>query len=380
MSIKNKFLTSMSELPIDDFKENLNGYKSPFMSYEYLDSLERSGSVSTSTGWQPFHFASFDNNKLNGFMPLYLKNNSQGEFIFDHQWSYALNRTDRSYYPKLLSAIPFTPCETKKIIAQNVTNQDNCLNVTKELMKEKNIETWHILFPDQNFGEHLVSHNFIKRSGYRFVWNNKKYLEFDDYLNIFTSRQRKNIKTERKKVKQLGITFTTKDSSSITEKDWDEFYLFYKNTYSERMQAPYLNNDFFKLVHKNKDILKPVLFFAEYENKKIAGSLCFQDKKTLYGRHWGSLDAIDNLHFECCYYQGIDYCIKNNIDYFDPGVQGEHKIRRGFEPRTCDSYHFILKDDFRDAIQKFCYEESKSIEHYLQACKEYTPIKKEYRL
>jgi predicted N-acyltransferase len=146
------------------------------------------------------------------------------------------------------------------------------------------------------------------------------------------------------------------------------------------MQAPYLNNDFFKLVHKHKDTLKPVIFFAEYENKKIAGSLCFQGENTLYGRHWGSFDDIDNLHFECCYYQGIDYCIKNNIQFFDPGVQGEHKIRRGFEPRTCDSYHFILKKDFRDAIKKFCYEEGKSIENYLQACQEYTPIKKEYRI
>ena len=380
MTIKNKFLNSISDIPINDFKENLNGYRSPFMSYEFLDALERSGSVNASTGWQPFHFASFNKDKLNSFMPLYLKNNSQGEFIFDHQWSYALNRTNRNYYPKLLSAIPFTPCETKKIITKHTSNQEHCIDITKELMEEKNIETWHILFPNQDFGEHLLSHGFIKRNGYRFVWNNKKYDEFDDYLNIFTSRQRKNIKTERKKIKELGITFITKDSNTINENDWDEFYLFYKNTYTERMQAPYLNNDFFKLVHKHKDTLKPVIFFAEYENKKIAGSLCFQGENTLYGRHWGSFDNIDNLHFECCYYQGIDYCIKNNIQFFDPGVQGEHKIRRGFEPRACDSYHFILKKDFRDAIKKFCYEESKSIENYLQACQEYTPIKKEYRI
>ena len=312
-------------------------------------------------------------------MPLYLKNNSQGEFVFDHQWSYALSRANRSYYPKLLSAIPFTPCETKKIITSN-NNEDYCLESTKQLMEEKNIETWHILFPSQDTGEKLISNDFIKRSGYRFVWNNKKYKVFEDYLNIFTSKQRKNIKTERRKIKNAGITFVTKDYDSITEEDWDDFYLFYKNTYAERMQAPYLNRQFFKHINKDKKALKPVIFFAVYENRKIAGSLCFQGEDTLYGRHWGAFENIDNLHFECCYYQGIDYCIKNNIKYFDPGVQGEHKIRRGFEPQSCDSYHYVLQEDFRDAIKNFCYEENKSVESYLRACQEYTPIKKEYRI
>ena len=146
------------------------------------------------------------------------------------------------------------------------------------------------------------------------------------------------------------------------------------------MQAPYLNEDFFELVHANKDSLNPVIFFAVHNNKPIAGSLCFQGKNTLYGRHWGASHNIDNLHFECCYYQGIEYCINNNINFFDPGVQGEHKIRRGFEPIRCDSYHLVLRDDFRSAIQAFCKEEKKSIDNYLMACQEYTPIKKEYRI
>ena len=379
MSINSKFLNRISDISKIDFENNLNGYSSPFMSYEFLSSLEESGSVGVSNGWQPFHFSSYENDKLNGFMPLYLKNNSQGEFVFDHQWSYALSRANRSYYPKLLSAIPFTPCETKKIITSN-NNEDYCLESTKQLMEEKNIETWHILFPSQDTGEKLISNDFIKRSGYRFVWNNKKYKVFEDYLNIFTSKQRKNIKTERRKIKNAGITFITKDYDSITEEDWDDFYLFYKNTYAERMQAPYLNRQFFKHINRDKKALKPVLFFAVYENRKIAGSLCFQGEDTLYGRHWGAFENIDNLHFECCYYQGIDYCIKNNIKYFDPGVQGEHKIRRGFEPQSCDSYHYVLQEDFRDAIKNFCYEESKSVESYLRACQEYTLIKKEYRI
>ncbi|MDC0402129.1 GNAT family N-acetyltransferase, partial [Gammaproteobacteria bacterium] len=162
--------------------------------------------------------------------------------------------------------------------------------------------------------------------------------------------------------------------------DWKTFYEFYKSTYLERMQAPYLNFSFFELIHKNKDILQPVIFFAELNEQSVAGSLCFQGKDILYGRHWGASMMVDSLHFECCYYQGIDYCIKNNIKYFDPGVQGEHKIRRGFEPRLCNSYHYVIKEDFRKAIDSFCIEEYKSIEQYLMACEKYTPIKKEYRI
>ena len=146
------------------------------------------------------------------------------------------------------------------------------------------------------------------------------------------------------------------------------------------MQMPYLNKKFFEGVHKNKSILKPVIFFAVHKNKKIAGSLCFKSKKTLYGRHWGSSYNINSLHFECCYYQGIEYCIKNKIDTFDPGVQGEHKIRRGFEPQKSSSYHYIHKEDLRGAILDFCNKEEKEIDRYIEACNRYTPFKKEYKI
>ena len=312
-------------------------------------------------------------------MPLYLKNNSHGEFIFDHQWSYALQRAGRNYYPKLLTAIPFTPCETRKCITEGLSNSD-LINAGKDLMTEKNIETWHVLFPDTELQSDLKNNNFIERSGYRFVWNNKDYKDFEDFLNIFTSKQRKNIRAERKKISKLDITFDIKDKSNLSQEDWDIFYKFYVNTYAERMQAPYLNQEFFKLVHKSREVLNPVIFFAVRNDEIIAGSLCFEGSDTLFGRHWGASENIDSLHFECCFYQGIEYCIKKNIKFFDPGVQGEHKIRRGFEPRESSSFHFILQKDFREAIQKFCIEETESVKRYLVACQEYTPIKKIYRI
>jgi predicted N-acyltransferase len=380
MVIKNKFLNNISNAPEKDLKEILGKESSPFISFEFLDALEKSMCVGDSSGWQPKHLSLFDEDRLSGFMPLYLKNNSHGEFVFDHQWSYALNRAERNYYPKLISAIPFTPCETKKFIYGNGLNETHFINPTKELMRQENIESWHILFPNSDIKNLLLDNDFIERSGYRFTWNNKNYSDFENFLEIFTSRQRKNIKTERKKISSLDISFTVKDRDNLNGRDWDIFYKFYKNTYSERKQAPYLNMDFFKLVHENISSLRPIIFFAEHDGKQIAGSLCFQGEDTLYGRHWGSLENIDSLHFECCYYQGIDYCIQNDIQFFDPGVQGEHKIRRGFEPKKSNSYHFILKEDFRDAIREFCLEESKSINSYLAACEEYTPIKKEYRI
>ena len=378
--MKSTFIKSLSEISSANLNEIINEKDMPFVSYEYLYALEKSKSVHVNNGWETFHLTLSEKENLQGFLPIYKKNNSHGEFVFDHQWSYALRRANRDYYPKLLSAIPFTPCETSKFIATKSIGIESFTEPVIDYMKKNNVETWHILFPNNDLSEMLIEHNFIERSGYRFVWNNKEYKNFDDFLKIFTSRQRKNIKSERRKIYDSEINFSIKDNSNITLDDWLVFYQFYQSTYHERMQAPYLNFDFFKLVHKYKDILCPVIFFAELEGNKIAGSLCFQSKDTLYGRHWGSSIDIDSLHFECCYYQGIEYCIKNRIAFFDPGVQGEHKIRRGFEPRISTSYHYVLKKDFRNAIESFCKEEKISVKKYLAACSKYTPIKKEYRI
>ena len=166
----------------------------------------------------------------------------------------------------------------------------------------------------------------------------------------------------------------------MNKNDWDDFYIFYKNTYQQRLQAPYLNKEFFRIIHEKRYSVNPVIFFAIIDNKRVAGSLCFRGKDILYGRHWGSIYNIDSLHFECCYYQGIEYCIKNKLSSFDPGVQGEHKLRRGFEPQLTSSYHFIKEKDFYGAISDFCKKERQEIKSYLAACQRYTPFKKEYKI
>ena len=378
MSTNLNFVDNFDSIDEAQFSKLMRKNDAPFIQYSFLKALENSGCVGRDLGWTPKHLVKSNENVLSGFMPMYIKNNSHGEFVFDHSWSYALNRAGRNYYPKLLTAIPFTPCETRKIITESDANE--YVEKIIEFMEEKNIESWHVLYPDADLKELFLENKLIERFGYKFIWKNKQYETFNDYLNIFKSRQRKNIKNERKKISDLNITFQIKESDSLTLEDWEEFFKFYKNTYEERLQRPYLNIDFFKEVHKFKKILKPVIFFAVHDDKKIAGSLCFIGNDTLYGRHWGSSFNIDSLHFETCFYQGIEFCIDKKINYFDPGVQGEHKIRRGFEPIRTSSFHYIKENDFRNAIIEFCEKEEVEINRYLKACERYTPFNKEYKI
>ena len=378
MSTNLNFVDNFDSIDEAQFSKLIRKNDAPFIQHSFLKALENSGCVGRDLGWTPKHLVKSNENVLSGFMPMYIKNNSHGEFVFDHSWSYALNRAGRNYYPKLLTAIPFTPCETRKIITESDANE--YVEKIIEFMEEKNIESWHILYPDADLKELFLENKLIERFGYKFIWKNKEYETFNDYLNIFKSRQRKNIKNERKKISDLNISFQIKESDSLTLEDWEEFFKFYRNTYEERLQRPYLNIDFFKEIHKFKKTLKPVIFFAVHNDKKIAGSLCFIGNDTLYGRHWGSSFNIDSLHFETCFYQGIEFCINKKIKYFDPGVQGEHKIRRGFEPKRTSSFHYIKENDFRNAIIEFCEKEEVEINRYLKACERYTPFNKEYKI
>ena len=378
MSTNLNFVDNFDSIDEAQFSKLIRKNDAPFIQYSFLKALENSGCVGRDLGWTPKHLVKSNENVLSGFMPMYIKNNSHGEFVFDHSWSYALNRAGRNYYPKLLTAIPFTPCETRKIITESDANE--YVEKIIEFMEEKNIESWHVLYPDADLKELFFENKLIERFGYKFIWKNKEYETFNDYLNIFKSRQRKNIKNERKKISDLNISFQIKESDSLTLEDWEEFFKFYRNTYEERLQRPYLNIDFFKEIHKFKKTLKPVIFFAVHNDKKIAGSLCFIGNDTLYGRHWGSSFNIDSLHFETCFYQGIEFCINKKIKYFDPGVQGEHKIRRGFEPKRTSSFHYIKENDFRNAIIEFCEKEEVEINRYLKACERYTPFNKEYKI
>ena len=371
-----------SEIKKIDLQEKLYSIKAnnPFEDFLYLRAMEQSNSASEKSGWIPDHLGEIKNKKLISFLPLYKKFNSYGEFIFDHQWANALNRAGRNYYPKLLTAIPFTPCEGDRILGKDKKSKFNLIDAAIKKMETEEIESWHILFPNESGKSVLKERNFIERYNYRFTWKNENFSDFDSFLSIFTSRQRATIRKERKSISKLGIEFKCKKHNEINAEDWDLFYVFYQKTYYERAQNPYLNKEFFKLINTVNQLVKPVLFFAEIAGEPIGASLCFEGKDTLYGRHWGATSKVKNLHFECCYYQGIEYCIKNNLKFFDPGVQGEHKIRRGFQPHLSSSFHYFLKEDFGQAVSDFCKSERVQIKNYIEACKSYTPFNNDYRI
>ena len=371
-----------SEIKKIDLQEKLYSIKAnnPFEDFLYLRAMEQSNSASEKSGWIPDHLGEIKNKKLISFLPLYKKFNSYGEFIFDHQWANALNRAGRNYYPKLLTAIPFTPCEGDRILGKDKKSKFNLIDAAIKKMETEEIESWHILFPNESGKSVLKERNFIERYNYRFTWKNENFSDFNSFLSIFTSRQRATIRKERKSISKLGIEFKCKKHNEINAEDWDLFYVFYQKTYYERAQNPYLNKEFFKLINTVNQVVKPVLFFAEIEGEPIGASLCFEGEDTLYGRHWGATSKVKNLHFECCYYQGIEYCIKNNLKFFDPGVQGEHKIRRGFQPHLSSSFHYFLKEDFGQAVSDFCKSERVQIKNYIEACKSYTPFNNDYRI
>lgn len=372
----------LSEIKKIDLQENLYSIEAnnPFEDLSYLRALEQSNSASEKSGWTPEHLGEIKNKQLISFLPLYKKFNSYGEFIFDHQWANALNRAGRNYYPKLLTAIPFTPCEGDRILGKDKKSKFNLIDAAIKKMETEEIESWHILFPNESGKAILREKNFIERYNYRFTWKNENFTNFDSFLSIFTSRQRATIRKERKSISKLGIKFICKKHNEITEEDWNLFYIFYQKTYFERAQNPYLTKEFFKLINAVNQLVKPVIFFAEIAGEPIGASLCFEGEDTLYGRHWGATSKVKNLHFECCYYQGIEYCISNNLKFFDPGVQGEHKIRRGFQPHLSSSFHFFLKEDFGQAVGEFCKSERTQIENYIEACKSYTPFNNDYRI
>jgi len=374
--------SQIKKINLLDIKKNSSLVKTnnPFESFIYLQAMENSNSASQKTGWVPEHLGEVHDKKIISFLPLYKKFNSYGEFIFDHQWANALQQAGRNYYPKLLTAIPFTPCEGDRILGNTKEQKNRLVDACIKKMEDEEIESWHILFPNEDSKRILREKNLIERFNYRFTWKNNNFQNFDDFLSIFTSRQRTTIRKERKSIAKNGIEFHCKKFEEITYEDWDLFYTFYQQTYYERAQSPYLTREFFKILSTGNQLVKPVIFFAMLEGEAVAASLCFQGQTTLYGRHWGALKKIKNLHFECCYYQGIEYCIENNLEFFDPGVQGEHKIRRGFQPQLTSSFHYFLKNDFKAAVNDFCKSEKFQIENYIEACKSYTPFNKDYRI
>ncbi len=322
--------------------------------------MEESQCVSANTGWQPKHLTAYEGTKLVGFMPLYVKTHSYGEYVFDFQWANAYHQTGLAYYPKLVCSIPFTPCSGDRIITR--PNQGNTIanKMIKVLINEADrtdVSSCHILFPKSGDIAINDQREFLLRKGMQYHWFNKDYVDFDDFLSRCKMKPRKNIRRERKALLESNIKIKTVEGINIDHDLWTQFYYFYQLTYAKRSgNTGYLNQSFFNMLGKTMPS-KIMMSVAELDGQAIAISLFFKDSENLYGRYWGTSLAIEYLHFELCYYQGIEYCIKNGLKHFDAGAQGEHKIQRGFEPIETDSYHWIADQRFRVAIRDFLNKE-----------------------
>ena len=354
---------------IDSKEWNLiNVDEHPFTSYEFLNSLEESNSVCAKTGWLPQHIIVKKNNTIIGALPNYLKSHSYGEYVFDHNWANAFERAGGSYYPKLISAIPFTPVNGPRFLYKLEYKRqviELISDTLKKLTIKNNLSSAHINFLSNDYKKILNSENWLERLGLQFHWENKNFSTFENFLDKLKSQKKKMIKKERKYLKQSDISIMRLTGNELNCKIWDKFYDFYLNTVDRKWGSAYLNRDFFELISKNMSS-KILLIIAKKDNDIVAGALNYIGKNKLFGRNWGSIIEIPFLHFELCYYQAIDFAIEKGLKFVEAGAQGPHKIKRGYLANPTYSYHFIPNESFKDAISKFITYETKEITNQIK--------------
>ena len=379
--MKINFHSSIEEISKKEWDSLLNDINYPFLKHDFLQLLENTSCVGAKTGWIPLHVTVSKGNSLLAGMPLYLKSHSQGEFVFDHSWANAFYQHGLDYYPKLVSSIPHTPASGPRLLIKDGENKKELFEMIKEGVKniaaKNNISSWHILFPKEEEVDFYDDSNLSIRKNAQFIWFNENFESFEDYINSFRARHRKNVRKERNKIIEQELIIETFSGENLNYDLLNKFYKFYLSTNIKRSGfSGYLTKQFFlnfpATLFKNL-----VIVFAKKKSndEMVGGSLFFRDDQNLYGRYWGCIEEFDCLHFECCYYQGIDYCIKNKLKKFDPGVQGEHKIKRGFAPTETYSAHWIADERFSEAIEDFVTKEERHINYYLEDAKKLLPFK-----
>ncbi len=355
---------------------NPSGY--PGLLHGFLSALEDSKSVGEGTGWRPLYASVTEHNELVGAIVCYLKSDSYGEYVFDWAWADAYHRHGLNYYPKCITAIPFTPASGPRILIRDGADQKEVTLLLIKTLKQEltgRVSSWHILFPDEESSQCLqTSDSWLERLGVQFHWFNQEFETFDDHLATFNSKRRKETRRERRRVAEQGIIFERLGGHDIDGDALDTLFQCYQMTYRIRGSLGYLTREFFEYaVERIPDAIR--VAFAIHQGKRIAMSFCLRDQKTLYGRYWGALYDVDCLHFETCFHQWIEDAIEQGVERFDPGAQGEHKIARGFRPIKTRSLHWIENQEFGSAIEQFLIRERAHIEHYFQACDNHTPFK-----
>jgi predicted N-acyltransferase len=370
-------ITRLSEIAAVDWDAVANppgAEYDPFLSWNFLQALEESGCAVEETGWGPRHLLLEDSGgKLQGALPLYIKGHSQGEYVFDHAWADALQRAGGQYYPKLLTAIPFTPVTGRRVLASTAENRDALIRGAQQCAIQWGMSGWHINFPKAQDAEAFSRADLMPRLDRQFVWHNDGYTTYDDFLAALSSRKRKALRKERREA-QVGLEIEQLSGSDLQPEHWDMFFNCYQQTGSRKWGYPYLNRDFFNLIHQRMpdEIL---LMLAKRDGRYIAAALNFIGSDALYGRYWGRLEEHPHLHFELCYHQAIDAAIARGLSRVEAGAQGEHKLARGYRAQAVHSAHWIAHEGLRGAVGEYLDQERAAISHEIDLLAEESPFK-----
>jgi len=348
----------------------------PFVSHAFLAALEESGSVDAETGWQPAHIIVENKGTIIGAAPMYVKNNSYGEYVFDHAWAQAFERAGGEYYPKLQVAVPFTPVTGPRLLTGgNAVAREALAQAMMAFAKRLEVSSLHITFPTETEATTLAAHGFLQRHDQQFHWHNEDYTDFAAFLAALSSIKRKNLRRERTQAVANGIDIEWVTGSDIKELHWDAFFAFYMDTGSRKWGTPYLTRKFFSLVGQSMPD-QILLVMAKRNGRYIAGALNFIGGDTLYGRNWGAIEHHPFLHFELCYYQAIEFAITKRLKVVEAGAQGAHKLARGYLPARTNSLHWISHKGLRDAVARYLKEERRAVDEDIQALTEHAPFRK----
>lgn len=375
--MKVKIIESITEVDKDAYNA-IQDKDHPFLDHEFLMSLEKSGCIGERTGWDPRYILLFDDRKLIASLAFFIKTDSYGEFIFDWEWARAYQNVGLSYYPKGVVGVPFTPTTGKRLNVHPQYDYRTCsqllIDAMISLSKELDLSSIHCLFIDRQEQEVLAQAGFIERITHQYHWENRNYEDFDNFLEAFKASKRKQIKKERRPFYNSTVKIHLLTGGSIKKEHIDTMWQFYNDTHMRKWGEAYLNYEFFDLIHKHFSD-RIVMVMAKSEGRWVGGSINFLKNSRLFGRYWGTITNISNLHFECCYYSLIEYAIKNKIKGFEAGAQGEHKFLRGFKAVPIYSSHLIFNQPARDSIKKYLLNEKGYMLELIKKYNQRSPLK-----
>ncbi|HST45361.1 MAG TPA: GNAT family N-acetyltransferase [Luteimonas sp.] len=376
-----RVLGALSEVTAAQW-DSLHDGSNPFVAHAFLDGLERHGCVREDWGWTPRHLTLWEDDRLVAAAAGYVKANSHGEFVFDHAWAHAYARYGLDYFPKWLCAVPYSPVTGPRLLARERHHRAELADAMVELAAAAGVSSAHVNFHDESdeavfvdSGDAPVAHRWLPRTDIQYHWRDTTgWATFDGFLGAMDSKHRKNIRQERAKVSRAGVRFRVAQGEDLRDEDLVAMHGFYLQTFAEYGNSPALTLEFLR----HLAVAMPgalVVFLALQDGGPIAGALCLRGGDTLYGRYWGTTRPVPGLHFETCYYQGIEYCLREGLTRFEPGAQGEHKLARGFLPTLVRSRHWIADPDFSRALEAWCAEETRAVHRHAAALASHGPFR-----